>query len=135
MRKYLAAASLAAALVLVVSAASGAPGAKGALDGKTFVAESGEKGKPAGLENETIHFANGKFHSVACDAYGFGDGAYTATAAPDGSVRWTAETSSPKEGKISWKGTVTGDKIDGTYVWTKTGQAPIEYWLKGTAKK
>lgn len=135
MRKYLAAASLAAALVLVVSAASGSPGGKGALDGKTFVGESGEKGKPAGPEKETIHFANGKFHSVACDAYGFGDGAYTTTAAADGSVRWTAETSSPKEGKISWKGTVTGDKIDGTYVWTKTGQAPIEYWLKGTAKK
>ena len=42
---------------------------------------------------------------------------------------------SPKEGTIRWKGTVTGDHVEGTYVWTKAGQADIEYWLKGQALK
>jgi hypothetical protein len=114
---------------------SAATDAKTSLDGKTFLGESGEKGKPAMAEKDTLRFENGRFRSVACDAYGFGDAAYTATAGADGSVRWTAETTSPKEGKIEWKGTVQGDRIEATYVWTKAGQKPIEYWMKGTARK
>lgn len=124
--------ALAASLAAVLSAA---PDAKATLDGKTFLGEWGEKGKPAKAEKDTTHFEKGRFRSDACNPYGFGDGAYTATAAADGSVRWTAETTSAKEGKIEWKGTVKGDAIEGTYVWTKSGQAPIEYWMKGTAKK
>jgi hypothetical protein len=27
------------------------------------------------------------------------------------------------------------DAIDGNFVWTKPGQKPITYWLKGTLKK
>ncbi len=127
-------AGLAAAFVVAASL-SAAPDAMGSLDGKAFVADWGEKGKPAGAEKETIHFDKGRFHSAACDPYGFGDAPYTATSAPDGSVAWTAETTSAKEGRINWKGTVQGDQAEATYVWTKAGQAPIEYWLKGTAKK
>jgi hypothetical protein len=128
--------ALAAVLALALPATlAAAPDAKPSLDGKTFAGESGEKGKPAMAEKDTIRFAGGRFHSLACDAYGFGDGAYTATAAGDGSVRWTAETTSPKEGRIQWQGTVKGDRIEATYVWTKAGQKPIEYWLKGAAQK
>jgi hypothetical protein len=126
------------AAVLGLSLAAGmaaAPDAKSSLDGMSFAGESGEKGKPAMAEKDTIRFEKGRFRSAACDAYGFGDGAYTATAAGDGSVRWTAETTSPKEGRIQWQGTVKGDRIEATYVWTKAGQKPIEYWLKGTAQK
>ncbi|HEY6148503.1 MAG TPA: hypothetical protein VIZ69_12420 [Thermoanaerobaculia bacterium] len=104
----------------------------GTLDGKTFAGESGEKGKTK-ADKDTVKFAAGRFRSVACDAYGFGDAPYVATTAPDGSISWTAETASPKEGKIQWKGKVKGDKLDGTYVWMKSGQAPIEYWMKATA--
>lgn len=114
---------------------SAAPDAKGSLDGKTFVADWGEKGKPAGPEKETIRFENGRFHSSACDPYGFGDAPYTATAGADGSIAWSTETTSAREGKIQWKGTAKGDVLEASYVWTKAGQAPIEYWLKGTAKK
>ena len=102
------------------------------LDGKTFVGESGEKGKTK-ADKDTVKFAAGRFRSVACDAYGFGDAPYVATTAPDGSISWTAETASPKEGKIQWKGKVKGDKLEGPYVWMKAGQAPIEYWMKATA--
>jgi hypothetical protein len=41
---------------------------------------------------------------------------------------------SAKEGKNHWKGTVKGNAIEGTQVWTKAGQAPIEYWFRGTLK-
>jgi len=129
-------AAIAAVLALALPATMpAAPDAKASLDGKSFAGESGEKGKPAMAEKDTIRFEKGQFRSVACDAYGFGDGAYTATAAGDGSVRWTAETTSPKEGRIQWQGTVNGARIEAIYVWTKAGQKPIEYWLKGTAQK
>ena len=108
--------------------------AGGALDGKTFVAESGEKGKRAEGPTDEIAFRDGKMRSSACDPYGFGDGAYTTMDHP-GSVMFHARTESPKEGVIEWKGTVRGDSLDGTYVWTKSGQKPITYWMKGTLKK
>jgi hypothetical protein len=99
------------------------------LDGKVFTVEAAEKGKTSG-EKEDIDFAKGKFHSKGCDQYGFDSGAYTMTG-----DKFEADTTSAKEGKIHWSGTVSGDRIEGTYVWTKTGQKPIEYWFKGTLKK
>lgn len=36
---------------------------------------------------------------------------------------------------MSWEVAVQGDAISGTVVRTKEGQAPIEYWFKGTQKK
>ena len=115
------------------AASFGSPdGPSATLDGKTFSGESAEKGKTK-TEKDTLKFAAGRFRSLACDTYGFGDAPYVATAALDGSISWTAETASAKEGKIQWKGKVKGDTLEGTYVWMKAGQAPIEYWIKGSA--
>jgi len=122
---------LSAALAVNPSAARGAGSA---LDGKTFVAESGEQGKKAEGPKDEISFRDGKMRSSACEAYGFGEGAYT-TMEHAGSVMFQARTESPKEGTIEWKGTVRGDALEGTYVWTKAGQKPITYWMKGTPKK
>jgi hypothetical protein len=127
-----------AVAVLCLARPAAAADAKGVLDGKTFVGETGEKGGKTGAaktEKDTLHFANGKFHSVACDPYGFTEAPYTATTAADGSVQWTSEATSSKEGKILWKGTVKGDSLTGTFTWTKAGQAPIEYWVKAAAQK
>ena len=123
--------------VLGLARAAAAADAKGALDGKTFVGETGEKGKAAGAkaEKDTLHFADAKFHSTGCDAYGFTEAPYTATTAADGTIQWTSEATSAKEGKIHWKGTVKGDTLTGTFTWTKAGQAPIDYWVKATAPK
>jgi hypothetical protein len=103
--------------------------AKGTLDGKVFTVDSAEKGKTS-TEKDDVDFANGKLHSKGCDQWGFGAGAYKT----DGN-KFEADTTSAKEGKIHWSGTVVGDKIEGTYVWTKAGQKPIEYGFKGTLKK
>jgi hypothetical protein len=42
---------------------------------------------------------------------------------------------SAKEGKMVWAGRVRGDRIEGTMVWTKEGQAPADYWFRGTLKQ
>lgn len=117
-------------LVLLLSALSvsrPAIAADGALDDKTFAGDMGEKGKAKGDKDELV-FKDGKFHSVACEKYGFGDAAYTATV-NGGTTTFEAVTTSTKEGKMKWSGTVAGDKLYGTATWYKDGQAPIEYWF------
>lgn len=106
---------------------------EGALDGKTFAGEMGEAGKDKGDGDELI-FKDGKFSSAACEKYGFGDAPYTATVSGD-TTTFETETVSAKEGKMKWTGTVTGGKLDGTVMWYKEGQAPVEYWFKTELKK
>lgn len=105
----------------------------GAMDGKTFAGTMTEKGKTKG-DQDTLVFKDGKFRSTACDAYGFGDAAYTAIAGGGGTT-FEATATSPKEGAMKWMGTVQGDKIEGTAVWMKKGQADISYAFHGELKK
>jgi len=88
--------------------------ASGVLDGKTFVVEQGEKGQGA-KGTDTLIFKNGRFRSAGCDQYGFGEGAYTATAQGD-IVRFIAETTSETN-------------------WYKPNPKPLEKWAKGELKK
>jgi hypothetical protein len=110
-----------------------------ALDGRIFVADAGEKGKAADEKNDVITFAGGKFHSSACDQYGFGKGNYVASASGD-SVTFEAETQSEKDGRLVWRGTVRGVEIEGTFVHYRKGgfftpnPEPIEHWFKGKVK-
>jgi hypothetical protein len=112
---------------------------QGPLDGKTFVVETGEKGKSGG-DKDTLFFKDGNFHSTGCDRYGFGDGAYTSTVSGD-VITFEAVTTSPTKGKMTWKGTVQGDKIEVRYVWVdathwyKPNPKPLEKWAKGELKK
>jgi hypothetical protein len=112
---------------------------QGPLDGKTFVVETGEKGKSGG-DKDTLTFKDGNFHSTGCDQYGFGDGAYTSTINGD-TIQFEAVTTSPTKGKMTWKGTVKGDKIEVGYVWVdashwyKPNPKPLEKWAKGELKK
>ena len=119
--------------IAAMSLAARASATAGPLDGKTFVVQTGEQGKPAEAK-DTLVFRDGKMRSTACDAYGFGDGAYTSMSHP-GMFMVHARTESAKEGVIVWNCTVRGDALDGTYVWTKPGQKDITYWIKGTLKK
>lgn len=112
---------------------------QGVLDGKTFVVETGEKGK-SGTDKDTLVFKDGNFRSTSCDRYGFGDGAYTSSV-DDGTIRFEAVTTSPTKGKMTWKGTVQGDRIEVSYVWVdaphwyKPNPQPLEKWAKGELKK
>ena len=123
---------LGSALVLLWSPAPAAA-EKGPLDGKTFAGEMTEKGKARG-DKDTFVFKDGKFRSTGCDAYGFTETSYTA-AVSDVSTTFQAESSSPKEGTMKWKGTVKGDTLEGTADWMKKGQADMHYTFRGTLKK
>ena len=109
------------------------------LEGKVFVAEAGEKGKAADEKNDVITFKDGKFHSSACDQYGYGKADYKANAQGD-TIAFEVETKSEKDGRLVWKGTVKGDQIEGNFTHYRKGgffnanPAPIEHWFKGKAK-
>lgn len=48
------------------------------LDGMTFVGNNGEKGRELDPdEHEEIIFENGRFRSISCDPYNFGDSEYS----------------------------------------------------------
>lgn len=110
-----------------------------ALDGKTFVVQQGDKGKEA-KGTDTLVFKDGKFRSVGCDKYGFGEGPYTTTAEGD-TIKFVANTTSESKGKMHWEGTVRGDRIEVDYVWIdrshwyKPNPKPLEKWAKGELKK
>jgi hypothetical protein len=131
--------SIPATLAVVSFAAMPVAAQVAALDGRVFVADAGEKGKPADEKNDVITFAGGKFHSSTCDQYGFGKGDYRASGTGD-SVTFEAETQSEKDGRLAWKGTVRGSEIEGTFVHYRKGwllnpnPEPVEHWFKGRVK-
>src|SRR5262245_52135245 len=101
----------------------------GPLDGRRFAGETGEKGKAKG-DKEDFLFADGRFDPLGCHQWGFSAAPYTARS-EGGAVHFEAETVSPKEGSMVWKGQVHRDILEGTMVWRKAGQEPIESWFKG----
>jgi len=122
--------------------AEGDPGTQGTarspnfLDGKTFVAESGEKGKKAS-NKDTIVFRGGRFISEGCLPWNFGDAAYNAGIEGDG-TRFRAQTVSPTHGTMIWDGLVRGDAIEATSIWTRERwywKTKKEYWYRGQLKK
>lgn len=109
-----------------------AQGTSGALDGRQFVGEIGDKGKPTGFKEE-ISFKDGKMVSSVC-ANRFANFPYKAVKKGD-TIEFEASASSPKEGTQSWKGTVSGDTLNATSVWTPPGRAPDETWIKAKLRK
>jgi hypothetical protein len=106
------------------------------LDGKTFVAQSGEKGKQAS-NKDTIVFRDGRFLSEGCSPFGFKDAPYQATV--DGAaIRFHTETHSPTHGTMVWDGTVKDNAIEATSDWTRERwywKIKKEYWYRGQLKK
>ncbi|MCY7409650.1 MAG: hypothetical protein LH473_05200 [Chitinophagales bacterium] len=104
----------------------------GALDGKSFAIELMKDGK---LDSkETLVFEKGMVDPLDCHQYGFTSTAYQAKNAA-GMSTWAAYCKSDKEGTMSWQGKVTGDRIEGTVVWSKDGQSRINYTYSGVLIK
>jgi len=127
------------AAVLALGVMAGSLAWAAPLDGKVFVGEAGEKGKPADEKNDVITFADGKFHSSACDQWGFNKAEYTAKVDGDATV-FETETVSDKEGRLKWKGTLKNGVIEGTFVhyrkpaWYRPNPEPIEHRFKAVPK-
>ena len=106
--------------------------AAGALDGKTFAGQVGEKGQANAVADNFV-FTNGKFASTLCSQFGYGEGVYKTTGAKD-AVHFTAETTSQAGGKKDWQGTVKGEVIEGGATTVENGQTS-QQWFKGTLKR
>ena len=113
------------------------PAYSGILDGKTFSGKNGEIGK-SGSEDDEIKFENGKFLSIGCAKYGFGNADYTSKVDAD-RVFFTADIYSVKYGRITYSVFVKGDDdLNGTFIWFDKGkyEKPEQVkWWKGSAKK
>jgi len=136
-----------AAIAIALISVTAIPGAIGAtaspstvptvslLDGKTFVAQSGEKGKQSS-NKDTIVFRDGRFLSEGCSPFGFKDAPYQTTV--DGAaIRFHTETHSPTHGTMVWNGTVRDNAIEATSVWTRERwywKIKKEYWYRGQLK-
>jgi hypothetical protein len=115
-----------AALVPTLAAAE-------SLDGRSFQGVFLERGKTSG-DADTLVFKNGRFRSTACDKYDYGDATYKTVTVGD-TVRFEAETTSPKYGKLAWSGAVRGAKLDATVMMEQKGKAPVENWVVAAEKK
>ena len=62
----------------IAGAAAAGPAFHAALDGRNFDGIVLRCGETSG-DADTLSFKDGRFRSTACDRYGYGDGAYTAT--------------------------------------------------------
>jgi hypothetical protein len=119
--------------VLAILAAGTALAEAGALDGKQFAGEIGEKGKAKG-DPELFVFTAEVFDPVYCHQYGFHAAPYTTREEGD-RVLFQSEAKSDEQGTMHWQGTLQGSALTGTVVWSKVGQPPVEYWFKGTLEK
>jgi len=124
--------SLAHAGALMLAAITPSLAMANGLEGRTFQGVFIERGKTSG-DADTVTFKDGRFRSSACDKYGYGDATYKTVAAGD-TVRFEAETMSPKYGKLLWTGSVRGSKLDATVMMERQGKAPIENWVVAAEK-
>jgi len=111
----------------VAGTAGAGQASRGALDGRNFDGIVLKRGETSG-DADTLSFKDGRFRSTACDRYGYGDGAYTATRSGE-TIAFEAETESAQYGKLLWKGVVRGPRLDGTMTMVRDGQATGEKWV------
>ncbi len=105
----------------------------GPLDDKTFQVTTVEPGKSGG-DADTLEFAGGRFHSTACDPFGFGTGEYT-TKKVDGGLEFRATCRSASGGTNEWHGTVRGTAIEGGFVCTAPGSPTMQQSFSGSMIK
>lgn len=125
---------LAIAVTGSAAAESAGPAGRGALlDGAVFDGPTGAEGRPANHIDHVV-FADGRFLSQGCARWGFGEADYEAWR--DGDViHFEAVTVSPTHGRLAWQGSVDGDRIEATFVWTKNRiiwTTRRAYWFRGT---
>ena len=91
---------------------------KAPLDGMSFSGGIGPDGKPKDVEDRFV-FANGTFVSKECELRCKYPARPYFVRNVDGDVEFVSETKCPyKDATIIWRGTVSGDMIEGVATWT-----------------
>jgi hypothetical protein len=103
----------------------------GMLDDKTYQVTMVAAGHGSDTDTDTLEFAGGRFHSTACDPYGFGSGTYTTTKV-DGGWDFHATCVNGSGGTNAWHGSVRGDTIEGGFVCTQPGSPTMEGSFRGS---
>ncbi len=102
------------------------------LDGMSFAARN-----EVTKSDDRLMFRGGRFISEACIPFGFAESPYWVRTEGD-KIHFLAEIESPTHGKMLWRGTVSGDNIDASYLWTKERwywTIRREYRLRGVRQK
>ena len=120
-------ASLAGLVTVAAAVVPPAPALAGPLDGRRFEGVFIERGKTSG-DADTISFKDGRFHSSACDRYGYAEAPYKAANQGD-AMSFQAETESAQYGKLRWSGVVRAGKLDATVMMIRDGKTPVENWV------
>lgn len=83
---------------------------------------------------DLIWFEDGKLQTRASEAWRFVAAEYRVSR--DGeALGFEAVASSKKEGTNEWRGTISGEEIEGTLVWSKEKNEPLRYTYRGSSKK
>ncbi len=102
------------------------------LDGMSFVLRN-----EATNNEDRVIFRGGKFLSEDCARYGFAESPYWVRT-EGGRIHFLAEIESPTHGKMLWKGSVSGDSLEASYLWVKERwywTIRREYRLRGVRQK
>lgn len=100
------------------------------LDGKSFQLSVWDVTQPDQKQPDVITFNNGTMDPEGCHQYGFTAAPYKLNST-DKKLTFSSTCTSPAEGTIVFEGSISGESISGTMVWTKTGQADIRYEYTG----
>jgi len=120
-----------ATLTVALAASMTSASAAGPVDGKSFAGSVWMHGEKAPQKDEFV-FKDGTFRSAACDKYGFAAAPYRVSQDGDAMV-FEADTQSPTDGRIHWKGTIRAGRFEGVSNWQPAHGKPVEGWFRGQA--
>ena len=104
------------------------------LDGKVYVTNTMETGKPETAYDEDWTFEGGTLRSPSCEPFGFSKSSYKAWE-QDGKITMECNFQSAENGHMDFTATIVDEKLNGKVVWIKAGQDNINYDVTGSLKK
>lgn len=81
--------------------------------------------------NQSLAFENGNLTFSEAAKYGFVPQSYKWKQKNDSTCTFLSVSESPKNGSMTWEGKVINDRIEGTCIWTRKVENPVNYTFKG----
>lgn len=103
------------------------------LDGKRYAIQM-YVGKEKD-SNEVLTFSDGAMNFMQSTKYGFSTDEYKCKQKNDSTFTFLTVSKSKKNGVMTWEGKVVNEKIEGTCIWTRTVENPVNYTFKGELVK